>query len=128
MVKIFIIHSLGLTKQAVEYAEELEAHGHETYVPGRDTDQTTVSTILASNRAGMEWSDEVHLIWDLSSLGSVFDLGMAYALRKPTYIRYVKKHHWTKVIAGSEGGYMFRDGEYVPLGGPGLIHEKEKTH
>lgn len=98
-------------KDALKYAEILESEGHETYVPLRDTEQvlTTEAEIIASNLAGIEWSDVCHVIWDLSSLGAVFDMGCAYALGKPLLIVKTKTHHWTKFIARREGMLLVGD-------------------
>ena len=107
-MRVFIIHSSGMYKQALEYAEGLETEGHTTYVPLRDTEQvhTTEKDILYSNLAGMGDVDECHVIWDLSSLGAVFDMGMAFALEIPIKIVSTKTHHWTKFIAKREGDYL----------------------
>lgn len=34
----------------------------------------------------MKEADEVHIIWDVNSKGSHFDLGMAFALGKPIHL------------------------------------------
>jgi nucleoside 2-deoxyribosyltransferase len=62
----------------------LEAAGHEVHWPMRDTDQHDTSgfRICRDNRAAIEAADEIHVIWDGHSQGSLFDLGMAFALRK----------------------------------------------
>jgi hypothetical protein len=48
-----------------------------------------VLAVLTENRAKMEWADEVHLIYDGRSYGSLFDFGMCFALRKPLKIIYI---------------------------------------
>ena len=107
-MKIFIIHSSGMYARALTWAEGLEEEGHETYVPLRDTEQvlTTEAWILANNLRGVKWSDECHLIWDLSSQGTLFDMGMAYALGKQIKVVETKKHHWTKFVSKREGSYL----------------------
>lgn len=107
-MKIFIIHSSGMYKQALEHAEQLENKGYTTYVPLRDTEQvhTTEKGILNSNLNGMRDIDECHVIWDLSSLGVVFDMGMAFALEIPIKIIKTKTHHWTKFVVKREGEYL----------------------
>ena len=88
--KFFIIHSKGLTNKASELAEKLRAEGHEVYVPGvqtkQDTDELTIAT---ANRAAMRNADEVRVIWDGTSHGVIFDLGMAFAMEKPLKLDYV---------------------------------------
>lgn len=107
-MKIFIIHSSGMCDYALIHAGTLELEGHETFVPLRDTEQvlTTEAEIIASNLEGIKWSDECHLIWDLSSLGSVFDMGCAYALGKRIKVINVKTHHWTRFVSRREGKYL----------------------
>jgi nucleoside 2-deoxyribosyltransferase len=64
--------------------EALENQGHSVYYPARDTQQEdpTGLTICKANRAAIESADEIHVIWDGESTGSIFDLGIAFALRK----------------------------------------------
>ena len=110
-MKIFIIHSSGMYKDALKHAEVLEHEGHETYVPLRDTEQklTTEAEILRSNLNGIKWCDETHLIWDLSSQGTLFDMGCAYALDKPIKVIKTKTHHWTKFVSKREGKNLIED-------------------
>lgn len=46
-------------------------------------DCPTGQQICEVHLAAMRAADEVHVIWDVDSKGSHFDLGMAYALGKP---------------------------------------------
>lgn len=108
-MKIFIAHSTGMLKDALEYTGLLEQEeGVKCYVPIRDTEQvlTTEAEILRTNLSAIKDSEEVHVLWDLSSLGTIFDLGCAYALDKPIYIVKTKKHHWVKFIVKNEGGRL----------------------
>ncbi len=76
----FIIHSLKLLKEAVALEESL---GERCYIPGRDTPQKDGDEILRCNLDAMlKCDDDVHVVWDGSSLGTAFDMGMAYALNK----------------------------------------------
>ena len=86
----FIIHSKGLTDKASALAEKLRAEGHEVYVPGVQTKQDTdVLTISIANREAMRKADEVKIIWDGTSHGVIFDLGMAFAMEKKMELDYV---------------------------------------
>jgi hypothetical protein len=86
----FIIHSKGLTEKACDLAERLRALGHRAYVPGIQTDQDTDElTIASTNRAAMMAADEVRVIWDGTSHGVIFDLGMAFAMGKSIKLEYV---------------------------------------
>ncbi len=88
--KFFIIHSKGLTSKACELAEKLRSEGHEVYVPGIQTKQDTDElTISIANREAMRWADEVRILWDGTSHGVIFDLGMAFAMEKPIKLEYV---------------------------------------
>jgi hypothetical protein len=71
-------------KAAQESVAQLEALGHQVYWPARDTDQvdSTGLRICKDNRGAIEAADEIHVIWDGQSQGSIFDLGIAFALRK----------------------------------------------
>ena len=86
----FIIHSKGLTDKACELAQSLRAEGHEVYVPGVQTKQDTDElTISVANREAMRRADEIRVIWDGTSHGVIFDLGMAFAMEKSIKLEYV---------------------------------------
>jgi nucleoside 2-deoxyribosyltransferase len=63
----------------------LEANGYLVHWPHRDTDQCddTGFRICSENAAAIAAADVVHVIWDGHSQGCLFDLGIAFALRKP---------------------------------------------
>lgn len=72
--------------EAERWVEMLEEEGVEVYYPPRDTDQADDGVglhICEQNRAAIESADSVYVIYDKDSKGSHFDLGMAFALRKP---------------------------------------------
>jgi len=88
-VKIYLI--CPVRKATPEYSQaariyvaQLESLGHQVYWPTRDTDQIDPIglRICKDNRAAIEAAEEVHIIWDGESQGSIFDLGIAFALRK----------------------------------------------
>lgn len=94
-MRIYISHSLGLREKVAKYVKELEDQGHEVYFPSRDTNQgLTAAKILEANFKGVEGRDEVHVIWDGASYGTIFDLGMAYALRIPIKVVYIAGRTW----------------------------------
>lgn len=66
------------------YVAHLEKAGHRVYWPPRDTDQNDPVglRICQDNRRALEESDEIHIWWNEKSQGSLFDLGMAFALKK----------------------------------------------
>lgn len=92
---------------AEDYVSRLESKGHKVHYPPRDVWQgcPTGKSICQKHREAMTISDEVHVIWDVESKGSHFDLGMAYALGKPIIpIALVRpdsdgKSYWKAVIS-----------------------------
>lgn len=74
--------------RAEQYVATLEANGVQVHYPPRDTDQNDVSglRICSDNRAAIEAADVVYIAWDGKSQGSLFDLGMAFAFRKPLVV------------------------------------------
>jgi nucleoside 2-deoxyribosyltransferase len=88
--RYFIVHSKGLTDRACDLAEKLRREGHEVYVPGIQTKQDTDElTIARANREAISSADEVRVIWDGTSHGVIFDLGMAFAMHKPIKLEYM---------------------------------------
>jgi len=91
-MKIFLICPVRNIPQS--YADDmelqvkhLEAQGHSVYWPSRDTNQNEGElTICMQNRTAIEQADAIYVIWDGKSQGVLFDLGMAFALRKPLTI------------------------------------------
>jgi nucleoside 2-deoxyribosyltransferase len=65
----------------------LESQGHQVHWPPRDTDQddTVGLRICQDNRWAIEEADAIYVIWDGKSQGVMFDLGVAFALRKPIH-------------------------------------------
>lgn len=106
-MKIFIAHSLGLTNKAIKYAVALEAEGCETYVPGRDTPQNLpAEEVYKRNVDAIRNADEIHVIWDGASYGTIFDIGAAYALNKPILVVYVKPRTWYSHLRKYEGNLL----------------------
>jgi len=71
-----------------DVVEKLESQGHSVYWPSRDTDQTDPVgvDICESNRLAILESDVVAIYYDSKSQGSTFDIGIAFADRKPLMI------------------------------------------
>jgi hypothetical protein len=67
---------------------KLEKEGWDVYQPAKHTVQTGDPTglrICKDNRAAIASRDAVHVIWDGESKGSLFDLGIAFALNKKVF-------------------------------------------
>ena len=77
----FVIHTMEMLPQALGF-EDLICEP--CYIPGRDTDQTEFGDeVLRQNLEAMKKCDDVvYVLWDGKSMGSMFDMGMAYALGK----------------------------------------------
>jgi len=71
-----------------EYVAKAEQLGHKVYFPHRDTNQDdeTGLYICMQNRAGIIWSNEIHIYWKPSSEGSIFDFGMFFMAERPLLI------------------------------------------
>lgn len=89
---VFIICSVrGMDKDYLDklfrYAESLEAEGKTVYLPPRDTNQSLSGLdINKSNREGIKNADEIHVFYNPNSSGTHFDLGQAFAFKKPIKI------------------------------------------
>ncbi|PKM70119.1 MAG: hypothetical protein CVU86_07110 [Firmicutes bacterium HGW-Firmicutes-11] len=86
---IFLIcpvrNATEVQKQKMEkHISKIESQGHTIYYPARDTDQNdgVGYRICTDNLNAMKAADEIHIFWDPSSTGTLFDLGMAFALKK----------------------------------------------
>ncbi|GAG28386.1 unnamed protein product [marine sediment metagenome] len=68
------------------YVDQLKEVGFVVHFPPRDTDQIdptgTGYKICQANRAAIEAADVVFIVWNGESQGSIFDLGMAFAMGK----------------------------------------------
>ena len=88
-LKVFVIcpvaNLTGEKKLAIEqHIAELESKGVKVHWPPRDTpqDDPVGYNICCANRDAIKSADEVHIFWNSTSRGSLFDFGMAFALRK----------------------------------------------
>jgi len=93
-VKIFIICTVrGASREYEEmlwnYVNNLEELGHKVHLPMRDTeqvDETGGYIICETNAAAISDADEVHISYREASLGTHFDLGVAFALNKKIHV------------------------------------------
>ena len=78
----------GVPEEARDYAIDMKARGHAVHFPPDDApqDDPTGNAICSVHLAAMKKCDRVDVFWDVTSKGSHFDLGMAYALGKPVQI------------------------------------------
>ena len=71
-------------EETEEIVAKLEKEGWEVHWPHRDTNQEDEHglNICKENRGAIITADIVHIVWDGKSTGSLFDMGMAFALGK----------------------------------------------
>jgi len=87
--KVFLICPVRLAteetkKKLEEYVELLEGHGIKVHLPHRDTNQDNTGLgICTENMRAIQNADEVHIFYNAESQGIHFDMGVAFALRKP---------------------------------------------
>lgn len=96
-MKIVIIGSSQYRQKFLIHKQVMENQGHEVRIPAFDDHPELDDLgVCAFNREAIEWADRVDLIWDQRSTGTIFDFGMAFALRKPLHIVYIE----TKTFKG----------------------------
>ena len=91
-MKIFLISPVRtldtLTFHEISaYVTKLASEGHVVYWPVIGTNQRQKEmAICQENKEAIIKADEIHIWYDVDSLGSIFDLGMAWALNKKLVI------------------------------------------
>lgn len=90
-MKITLIGSTQYREKFDVYKQEMETLGHRVRIPAFDgKPDLDEMGVCEYNRRVIEWADEVHVIWDNRSVGTIFDFGMVFALRKPLKIIYLE--------------------------------------
>lgn len=98
-MKITLIGSTSYQDKFKEHAAELRAEGHDVFIPAFDAHlELDELGVCAYNLILIEQADEVHVIWDSRSIGTIFDLGMCFALRKPVKIIYLNPKTFTNFL------------------------------
>lgn len=73
-----------------KYITQVKLDGHDIYYPSDNNPHEHTDdigfVICEENRRALSSADEIHIFWDKNSSGSLFDLGMAFALNKPLVI------------------------------------------
>jgi hypothetical protein len=99
MSRIAIIGSHAYIGRFVKHQMQLMAKGHEVRMPTLDSHpEWNELEIVLANRDMIEWADEVHLIWDRRSVGTVLDLGMTIMAKKVLRIIYLEPKTIENVI------------------------------
>jgi len=90
--RIFIICSVRgasdeYKRKLEDYVLKLENDGHIVHLPHRDTNQKeTGFNICTENAEAIKSADEVHIFYSSLSQGTHFDMGVAFANRKPLIV------------------------------------------
>ncbi len=88
-MKITIIGSTSYQHRMRMHEKSLIQEGNEVSLPAFDNfEGMNELQVCTYNRSKIEWADEIHVIWDARSYGTIFDLGMCFALRKKVKIIY----------------------------------------
>ena len=99
MSKIALIGSSQYQDKFLAIKERLEQEGHEVRIPAFDSHPEFDDLgVCEYNRDLIEWSEEVHLIWDQRSTGTIFDFGMVFMARKPLVIEYLEEKTFRGVM------------------------------
>lgn len=96
--KIFIIGSTAYEGKMKSYKAHLEFEGHKVRLCQFDCEGLTEFEIMDRNRKNIRWADEVHIFWDGRSIGTIFDIGMAFALKKTLVLAYLNKKHFLNFL------------------------------
>lgn len=98
--KIAIIGSSQyMQEKMIPLKEKLEKEGHEVRVPALDRiPELDEIGVCNYNLEIIKWSDIVYVLWDQRSIGTIFDFGMAFALRKPIKIEYLNPKTFTGLM------------------------------
>lgn len=89
-MKITIIGSTSYIEKMLNHKNDLEQDGNEVKLPAFDSyKDMNEYEVCKYNKEAIEWANIVHVIWDARSSGTIFDLGMCFALQKPIKIIYL---------------------------------------
>ena len=86
-----------------EFAATARANGHIVELPALDQMRGFDELdILDYNRERMEQADIVAVLWDQRSVGTLFDFGMAFAMRKPLVLIYMEPKTFPNALRAYE--------------------------
>lgn len=89
-MNITIIGSTQYEQIITEHQAYLLAIGHSVAVPAFDNFKgMNELEVCQHNRKLIEWADEIHVIWDQQSTGTIFDMGMVFMARKKVRLVYM---------------------------------------
>jgi len=106
---IAIIGSIQYLDKMKNYADELKKKGYTVHLPKTDFDDLTELEMCIENLKRIKEADEVHVFWDQRSLGTVFDLGMSFALGKKIKVVYLEQKTFANLLRQIEALKSFNN-------------------
>jgi len=98
-MNICIIGSTAYQDKMFDHRYQLEEENHDVRLPAFDGHQEMNEyQVCEYNRSLIEWADEVHVLWDGRSTGTIFDLGMCFALKKPLKLIYLNRRSFHGLV------------------------------
>jgi hypothetical protein len=85
-MKVMIIGSAVYLNEIRDHRSKLVALGHDAKMAAYDDLDVKEFGICTYNKECIRWADVVHVFWDSRSIGTQFDIGMAFALDKPIQV------------------------------------------
>ena len=96
-MEITIIGTTSYQTKMIEHKNKLESKGHKVNIPAFDNLKHLDDIGVCEYNLGLiKKADEIHVFWDQRSVGTIFDFGMCFALRKKIKIIYME----TKTFRG----------------------------
>lgn len=98
-MKVVIVGSTQYLERINQHADKLRQAGYEVLIPAFDNHiELDELGVCEYNRKLIEKADEVHIVWDQRSFGTMFDFGMAFALKKKVTIIYLEPKTFAGVM------------------------------
>jgi hypothetical protein len=98
-MKITITGSTQYRQKFLDLKSSLESGDHEVCIPAFDDHPELDDLgVCIYNRDKIEWADQIRLIWDRRSTGTIFDFGMCFMARKPFVIEYLEPKTFENVM------------------------------
>lgn len=106
-MRITIIGSTQYQDKINRHADDMRKLGHNVRIPAFDDHvELDELQVCEYNLECIKWCDEVHVIWDQRSLGTIFDFGMTFALEKPLKIVWLEPKTFPGVMKRYESLYV----------------------
>jgi len=96
---IVVVGSTQYKEMIDDHVKKLRDEGKEARIPAFD-DHPGLNEleVCEYNRRLIQRADEVHIVWDQRSMGTIFDFGMAFALHKKIKIIYLEPKTFAGVM------------------------------